>query len=356
MVTIERFFIRNTGSLIFLALNAMALGCGGAPSQAKPPQASETDHETATPEIVVPDDPHLLLPASCFGAISINLDVLRPSAFFRTYMEEVSADQSDAEKRVANYIIEHAHTLAIGLVQRSKHPNAKPLGVFIGRGDFDMPRLLSLLNDLSATKRTSGMQQLKEPLPRDGKFPIFFDDGKVQGLILDNKTVLVADIEIIPEVLDLLTDRDVPRFVNSDLYKRMSPHIALGQSGLTVISSLPTSIKNKIVHRKKANSFFANYEQALQSIKSAAIRVNLAGGVDVELIAETASSDSPQIIVDTINGLILIGKIAINDPVLRALADQFSTRIDGLFLHLNVHATEQQITKIIEISKQRSEE
>jgi hypothetical protein len=356
MIAIEKFFVRITWSLIYVALSAIALGCGGASGQAKPQKASEARHEAAESEIAIPDNPHLLLPASCFGAISINLDALRPSAIFKSYIEEVSADRSDADKRVANYIIEQAHTLVIGLVQRPKNPNAKPLSVLIGRGDFDVPRLLNLLNDLSAENKTHGMRSVKEPHPRDGKFPIFFDDGKTQGLILDSKTVLVADIEMIPEVLDLLTDRDVPRFINSDLYKRMSPHIALGRSGLTVVSSLPTPIKNKIVRGKKAFSFFTKYEQAFRSIKSTGMRLSVTDGVEMELIAETTSRDSPQIIVDTINGLVLIGRIAINDPTLRALADQFSTRIDGLFLRLNVHATEQQVAKIIEFSKQRSEE
>jgi hypothetical protein len=338
--------------LLILSVAVVTVGCGSA---AEGPQArSAADEPEPEPQIVIPEDPHLLLPASCFGALSIDLKALRSSSVFQNYTKKIATDLNQMEKRVADYIVEQTDRLVVGLVLRSKKSKKKPYSVVIGRGDFDVKKLLDIIKELSATDQAKGLNPVTKSKPQEGRFSVFLDDGEIQGLILDNRTIMVADIKLIPDVLDLLTDRDIPRFVNSKLYKRINPHVALGQGGLSMIASAPNPVKKKIIGRKKAGSIFAKYESALQSIQAGGVRVDLNSDVNIEVVAETASRDHPQTIVNMINGLLFIGRIAIDDPVFSALADQLSTRVNGLFVHVKLRATEQQVSHMIEIAEERA--
>lgn len=350
---IDRKLISNKWLLLIVLIAVISTDCGGA---SEGPQALSPADDNATesvPQIIVPEDPHLLLPVNCFGAMSIDLKELRSSSVFRDYTQRIATDLSQTEKRVADFIIEQTDRLVVGMVLRSKKSKKKPYSVVIGRGDFDQPQLLSIINKLSVTNRAYGIKPIAKAKPKEGQFSVFLDDGEIQGLILDSHTILVADIKLVPEVLDLLTDRDVPRFINSKLYKRITPQIALGQGGLSMIASAPNPMKKRIMGRKKAGSIFAKYESALQSIQAGGVRLDLNSGVDVKVVAETASKDHPQTIINMINGLIFIGRIAIDDPVYNALADQLGTRVDGVYVHLKLRATEEQVKHMVEIAKER---
>jgi len=244
MDRVERNFKPSKWSLLLLALAVYSVGCGGATEAAQTRSATDVSEPKPEPVIVVPEDPHLLLPESCFAAISIDLAALRSSPIFRNYTEKVAADLNQTEKRVADYIVEHTDRLVVGLVLRSKRSSKKPYSVVIGRGDFDRQQLLDIIKELSTTERASGLKPVTNSKDQKGRFSVFLDDGEIQGLILDNRTIMVADTKLTPDVLDLLTDRDLPRFVDSKLYKRINPHIALGQSGLSTIAEAPKPVKS----------------------------------------------------------------------------------------------------------------
>ncbi len=76
----------------------------------------------------------------------------------------------------------------------------------------------------------------------------------------------------------------------------------------------------------------------------------------IEVFANHAAShDHLQAIVNIIDGLKFIGRIAIDDPAFSAFADRLSTRIDGVYIHLKLHATEQQVSHMIRIAEERAE-
>ncbi|MBN1654779.1 MAG: hypothetical protein JXA30_13490 [Deltaproteobacteria bacterium] len=345
------FFLRCS-LCIFLA--AVWIGCGGAKEAVRTqsqPDARQTEKE---PEITIPEDPHRLLPASCFGALSIDVDAVSASPIFQSYLEEISIDLNQAEKHIVRYIVEHTDRLVIGLVLRSKKSNKKPYSIVIGRGDFDMPRFLSLVKEFAATNQSSGVTHAGDAETRKGRFPVFFDDGEIQGLVLDSHTIMIADNKLIPDVLDLLVDHDLPRFIDSDLYKRITPHVTLGQGGLSFVSSAPNPVKKKFMRQKKTDNIFAKYERALESIQAGGMRLDLNAEINAKIVLETASPDHPQTIIGMINGLLFVGRIAIDDPVFNQVANQLSTDVNGLFVNLKIHATREQLSRLIEIANKRS--
>jgi hypothetical protein len=336
-----RFFFQN---LLFLHLLAsVALGCGGSQGQ-KSNAAAELPKR---PQI--PTDPTLLLPKECFGAAFVDVEAIRRSKLIDPQSAMDDGQLSAAQRRLADYLYEHAATAALCLAKVGENGREGQDAAVILRGVFDLATLEGLTKELSSGQ--SGKNREVATAKEYRGYQQLFLSDQAQALLLDERTLLVASLSLTPSVLAAAEGVESARFVGSELYRKLNNYAGFGQCTLCGAMVLPEKVKNRVTRRSSSNSLLRKYVEIVNGITTAGLRIDLKTELDAALVLETSSPDHPAVLGEALKGMVMIGKFVYQDRDFSAVADNLKVSSEGLIVRIKTHATLKQATHLITLFK-----
>lgn len=354
MITYKPVFYisRMICSLYFLLI--FFVGCGGTVKQVKSDNSSSPQKSQEEVSINIPDDPSQLLPAGCFGIATIDIPTLTKWPAFQNYMNLIEEDLSTPDKRIGDFILDNTQQVVVGVVSSEDSVN-KYGYILIMQGNYDISILSHVIDELKSNNKGQGLKQptIFEPT-KDGSFPEFLDDGKLKGIVVSSQLIVIANHELVPQIVELLMAKDIPRFVDSDTYKRIYARISTKKSALTVVTSTPDSLKSQAKPTHDSKSPFAKYSQVLDNIRAFGLAIDLENNVQIQLTAETSFAKQAKDLISMMNGLRFVAKIAVDDPSFHTLIDQLEINQNGVYVDFNLAANHQQIEELVKLIKDKT--
>lgn len=327
-----------------------ATGCGGA--QRPDTESPRTAEKRPTlPALDIPSDPFQLLPAECFAGALLDVRAYRESDLYQAHGEPTGAELNPAYQRLLQYFLDQTESAALGVARDEKRPGkSRQHTVLILRGDYELVGILALLADLARGGRVEG---LKSPGQEDeggkGSFLEFYADRKSQGLILDEKTIVLSSRKLMPSVLEIAARPDsADRFASSELYRSMGEHAGFGRSLLSLVFSLEAGMADAMKNSSPAPSLFAKYDEAVRNITGVGASVALSDGIQLDAVAATTSDKYPPRLVELTNALIFAIGLIQQDKDFKQVVDAIHIKAEGKLVRASLHASEQQLLDLVE--------
>lgn len=333
----KRFVWFFNQKVLFLTLLAVAaLGCGGAQRE----KTSATAEVPTRPPI--PSDPTLLLPKECFGAVFVDVEAIRGSKLIDPKSAMDDGRLSAAQRRLADYLYEHATTAALCLAKVSDKGRERQDASVILRGQFDAATLRTLTKDLS----------IGDPEAASAKeyrgYPQLFLSDQAQALVLDEHTLMVANRTLTPSVLSAAEGVESARFVGSELYRKLNNYAGFGQCTLCGAMALPENVKSRVTRRSSSHSLLRKYVEIVNGITTAGLRIDLKNEqLEAALVLETSAADHPAVLGEALKGMIMVGKFVYQDDAFSTVADNLKVSSEGLIMRIKTHATLKQTVRLI---------